>query len=65
MGSHYYREIRRLLLDNGCAFVRNGNGDHEIWFSPISGATFVVDGGTKKKHTGNAALKSAGIGKKL
>lgn len=56
MGSHYYRDVKRLLLDGGCSFVRNGKGDHEIWFSPITNVTFVVDVGTKKKYTANAAL---------
>ncbi|MCF8108689.1 MAG: type II toxin-antitoxin system HicA family toxin [Desulfohalobiaceae bacterium] len=27
----------------GCSFERQGKGDHEIWFSPITGIRFVVD----------------------
>jgi len=41
--------------------VRHGKGDHEIWFSPISGRTFTVDSGTRKRFTANAILKQAGI----
>ena len=65
MGSAYYRELRRILLDHGCTFVRHGKGDHEIWFSPISKRTFTVDAGTKKRFTAQAALKQAGIDTKL
>jgi HicA toxin of bacterial toxin-antitoxin, len=65
MGSSYYRELKRILLDHGCTFVRHGKGDHEIWFSPISEHTFTVDAGTRKRFTANAALKQAGIDIKL
>lgn len=65
MGSAYYRELRRILLDQGCIFVRHGKGDHEIWFSPISKRTFTVDVGTKKRFTAQSALKQAGIDVKL
>ena len=65
MGSKYYRDLKRLLIDHGCSFVRNGKGDHEIWFSPISGLNFTVDAGTKKRFTANAALKQAGIKDRL
>ena len=65
MGSGYYRDLKRILLDNGCNFVRNGKGDHEIWFSPITRINFTVDAGTKKRFTANAALKQAGIKAKV
>ena len=57
MVSTYYRELRRILLDHGCTFVRNGKGDHEIWRSPINNRTFTVDAGTRKRYTANAALE--------
>jgi ribosomal protein L16/L10AE len=65
MGSTYYRDLRRILLDNGCTFVRNGKGDHEIWHSPINGRNLVVDVATRKRFTANSALKQAGIERKL
>lgn len=65
MGSAYYRELRRILLDHGCSFVRNGKGDHEIWFSPLSNRSFTVDTGTRKRFTVNATLKQAGIDVRL
>ena len=65
MGSTYYRELRRILLDHGCTFVRHGKGDHEIWHSPINGRNFVVDVATRNRFTANAALKQAEIERKL
>jgi HicA toxin of bacterial toxin-antitoxin, len=65
MGSAYYRQLKHILQEHGCTFVRHGKGDHEIWFSPISKRSFTVDAGTKKRFTANAALKQAGIDVKL
>ncbi len=61
MGGAYGRELKRTLREHGCRFVRHDKGDHEIWFSPITGLTFVVDAGTRKRFTANAVLKQAGI----
>jgi hypothetical protein len=61
MGSSYGRELKRILRDHGCRFVRQGKGDHEIWFSPITNRTLAVDAGTRKRFTANAVLKQAGI----
>lgn len=59
----YYRDLIALLQLNGCYFVRAGKGDHEIWYSPLTGKNFPVDRGCKRKHTANSALKMAGIPK--
>jgi predicted RNA binding protein YcfA (HicA-like mRNA interferase family) len=34
MPPDFDREIRRLLTQAGCTFVRDGKGSHEIWRSP-------------------------------
>jgi hypothetical protein len=60
-----YRKLTEILLRHGCAFVRQGKGDHEIWESPISGKKFTVDKGGVNRHTANGALKSAGIEEKI
>jgi len=44
-------------------FKRQGKGDHEIWFSPVSQRNFVVDQVIKSRHTANAVLKQAGLDK--
>ncbi len=58
-------ELKRLLLRAGCSFVRNGKGDHEIWFSPMMQVNFVVDSKIKSRHTANAVLKQAGLPKQF
>jgi HicA toxin of bacterial toxin-antitoxin, len=61
----YEREVRKLLTEHNCEFVRKGKGDHEIWYSPISNRNFTVDSEIKSRHTANEVLKQAGIGKKF
>jgi len=59
----YSRKLRELLRQHGCYLIRQGRGDHEIWFSPIVNRPFTVDGSIKKRHMANAVLKQAGIDK--
>jgi len=61
----YTRKVKKLLYENGCNFVRQGKGDHEIWFSPIKNKPFTVDGSIKKRTSANETLKEAGINQKL
>jgi hypothetical protein len=63
--SPLYREVKRLLVDHGCEFVRQGKGDHEIWWSPITDKRFPVDREGRNRHTFNGALKTAGIDQKV
>jgi len=56
-------ELKRILRENGCRFERPGKGDHEIWFSPITGRRFPVDSRIKSRHTANAVRKQAGLPK--
>ncbi|XSG86587.1 MAG: type II toxin-antitoxin system HicA family toxin [Methylohalobius sp. ZOD2] len=57
--------LKKILLEAGCRFVRQGRGDHEIWHSPINKIHFVVDGKIKSRHTANAVLKQAGLEKQF
>ena len=57
--------LKRILKDAGCAPSRPGKGDHEVWFSPISEATFPVDSDIKSRHTANVVLKQAGLPKEF
>ncbi|WP_022950208.1 type II toxin-antitoxin system HicA family toxin [Methylohalobius crimeensis] len=57
--------LKKILLEAGCRFVRQGRGDHEIWHSPITKIHFVVDGKIKSRHTANAVLKQAGLEKQF
>ncbi len=61
----YTRALKQFLREGGCNFERRGKGDHEIWYSPITGIRFVVDQKIKSRHTANAVLKQAGLPKKF
>lgn len=57
--------LKKVLKAHGCYFIRQGKGDHEIWYSPLSQNNFVVDGKIKSRHTANAALHQAGLNKQF
>ena len=63
--SDFSKELKKLLRGKGCSFERQGKGDHEIWFSPITNIRFVVDSKIKSRHTANAVLKLAGLPKEF
>jgi len=57
----FYRQIVEALKAGGCVYRRQGKGDHEIWYSPITDRTFTVDKGSLSRHTANAVMKQAGL----
>jgi predicted RNA binding protein YcfA (HicA-like mRNA interferase family) len=61
----YYRDVVRLLRENGYDFKRRGRGDHEIWWNPRTGASVVIDRKLRSRHTANGILKEAGLPKSL
>ncbi len=63
--SSFTPQLKKILVDYSCRFEREGKGDHEIWFSPITKRRFVVDQHIKSRHTANAVLKQAGIAKQF
>ena len=65
MGGNFAGPLKKLLEEAGCNFKRHGKGDHDIWFSPITQVSFVVDSRIKSRHTANAVLKQAGLPKKF
>ena len=60
---HLLLPIKKILSEAGCYFIRQGKGDHEIWYSPITKQNFVGDSSIKSRHTANAVLKQAGLDK--
>ncbi|RUO21366.1 type II toxin-antitoxin system HicA family toxin [Aliidiomarina haloalkalitolerans] len=50
------KELIKQLKANGCEFVRHGKGDHQIWYSPLTGNKFSVP--HPKKHMPIGTLKS-------
>jgi predicted RNA binding protein YcfA (HicA-like mRNA interferase family) len=63
--ANFTLELKKILRSAGCYFVRQGKGDHEIWYSPITNIHFVVDQEIKSGHTANAVLKQAGLSKRF
>ena len=61
----FERLVRNELRKHGCTFFRQGRGDHEVWYSPITKRKVIVDGTIKSRHTANAVLKAAGIERKF
>jgi hypothetical protein len=61
--SDYSPQVKAILRENGCYFVRHGNGDHDIWYSPITDRRFPVDAKIKSRHTANGIMKQAGLPK--
>lgn len=58
----YTKELKRLLAEAGCTFLRSGKGDHEIW-QTADGKSVTVDANIKSRHTANKTLKDAGLDK--
>jgi hypothetical protein len=65
MGSSFTPRLKKILVSHGCRLERQGRGDHEIWFSPITERRFAVDGDIRSRYTANAVLKQAGIDKRF
>ena len=59
--AEYEKKVRKILLVQGCYFVRRGKGDYDIWYSPIIKSNITVDGEIKIRHVANGIMKQAGI----
>jgi predicted RNA binding protein YcfA (HicA-like mRNA interferase family) len=57
----YGRAVRKILIEAGCRFLRQGRGDHEIWVSPHANKPFTVPMTIASRHTANKVLKDAGL----
>ena len=63
--SDFAPEVKKILRENGCHFVRHCKGDHDVWYSPMTDQRFPVDAKIKSRHTANGILKQAGLPKAL
>lgn len=59
----YTRDVKKRLREAGCRFERQGKGDHEIWYSPMTDLRFPVDADIRSRHTANLVWKQAGLDK--
>ena len=60
--AEYEKKVRDILRKNGCRFVLHGKGNHDVWYSPLTGRSFPVDTKIKSRHTANEIMKQSGIG---
>lgn len=63
MGASFTPDVIRLLRADGCTFIRQGKGDHQVWYSPRTKRNFSIDGKTLSRHSANAYLVQAGLPK--
>jgi len=61
----YAPTVKKMLSESGCRLERQGKGDHEIWYSPLTKLRFPVDGKIRSRHTANGVLKQAGLPKQF
>ena len=50
MADNFTPAVKRRPRDARCRFERQGKGDHEIWYSPITKRRFMVDARIKSCH---------------
>ena len=66
-----FRDVKRILRDNGISFKRYGKGKHEIWEGTYDGKTQIVelscsqDGDDVPKGTLGNIKRQSGLPKKL
>jgi ribosomal protein L16/L10AE len=65
MAENFTPPVKKLLREAGCRFERQGKGDHEIWYSPVTKRRFMVDARIKSGHWANHTLKQASLPKAL
>jgi predicted RNA binding protein YcfA (HicA-like mRNA interferase family) len=63
--SDYGPGVRDILKANGCTFLRQGRGSHEVWTSPAASKPFTVPVKIESRHTANGILKDAGLPKRF
>lgn len=61
-GNSFSSDLLALLKEAGCNYHAPGHrGNHDLWFSPITGIYFPLDGKILSHNTANAILKIAGL----
>ena len=61
-GNSFSADLLAILKEAGCNYHAPAHrGNHDIWFSPITGIYFPFDSKVLSHHTANAILKIAGL----
>ena len=56
MPKSFTPRLKKILRAAAGHVHRQGRGDHEIWYSPISNSAFPIGGKIISRHIVNAAL---------
>ena len=64
MAKGVYKQLMKIIKDEGGFLVRQGKGSHEVWQGP-NGQPGSISRSCKSRHTANVMLKKLGIDKKL
>jgi predicted RNA binding protein YcfA (HicA-like mRNA interferase family) len=56
----FYRDLVKILRENGFILVRGGKGSHEVWLNRATNRQVTVPRNTKSRHTASEVLKQAG-----
>jgi hypothetical protein len=65
VADNFTPRLKQVLREAGCHFERQGKGDHEIWYSPLTNKRFPIDGKIPSRHLANLVLKQAGLPKQF
>lgn len=57
----YEKKLKKILSENGCLYVRDGNAEYEIWFSSLTKRYFSLDMKIKSKRHANTVLRHSGV----
>jgi hypothetical protein len=61
-GNSFSADLLLILKEAGCYYHAPAHrGNHDIWFSPITGIYFPFDSKLLSHHTANAILRIAGL----
>lgn len=63
MAATFDRDLKKILQEAGCRYVRAAKGSHELWYSPLTQKHFTVPVNIVIRHTANGVLKQAGLPK--
>ena len=57
--------VKRIASQNGCKYLRNAKGSHEMWINPSNSKVTAIPHKIKSKDMANAIFKQLGINQKI
>ena len=63
MAENFTPPVEKVVARSRVPVERQGKGEHEIWYSPVTKRRSMVDARIKSRHWANHTLKQAGVPK--